>query len=642
MSRLKSQTIWAMVMLATWTPSVLAYKVNSTIHDTNLAHVTYSDASIECNNWVYSWFSRPVCSSWSKPWTSGVYHSQDKVATYHSSLNHQLAWITIEFQADPVEDLHVYNGIKFSHAVYTTERPTPWPVEEDHWRYREVIVHDTYPLLYYTPTTVPRWFFWRTDPWSAKVHTTEEGITTSWHEIKSYDEDDRDQWGVETKIKAGAVAIYGAPSAYIENRDSLGLDTSLHEPVLLLRNDTLDLSHETRVFIRLVKTTNRTASIFPFKSISYSENQDYSIPTPLVGTLRNVTVNHDDRAVAYNPGRRCERHGFFGLCNSWFDPWKWREAGPLGSILTYRSTTGQYRVKEDPHITLSFSGSAVYLYGAPDVYATRPFARQHVCINNACRVIDVEQAYLHPPRGDMESTGINEVRGQYQSTTVQDGANSMSIPHPELEPVLIWSTTGLDDKVEHTLRLALAALPTPDNAEMSIVKVVYTQVTYGWREHRPDPPGPAPEDAYSGPLYPPYATEWVPLAHKPPPPTLVAPLPHGQASFTLLLAFAILVTGCLLPPVLNSRWRKTDETEPLLPGPLPPRPQPSHSQAHSEPSSLHSSDGEPQSTDTTNGRKGPPSAPGVHTPDSPSRGLNAADVPPDYLSVVSSGSNFQP
>ncbi|CAE6515082.1 unnamed protein product, partial [Rhizoctonia solani] len=460
--------------------------------------------------------------------------------------------------ADPINSLQAYNGIKFSHAVYTTERPTPWPVEEDHWWYREVVMHDTHPMLSYSSAT-PKWAFWRSFPWSAKIHTAEDGTTVSWHEFKSSEEG-----GVDTKIRAGVVAIYGAPSAYINNQDSLGLvcvrldsgpcetidlqtiyanqkQLVWHEPILLWRNHALDPNRETRVSIHSIKTSTGAATIFPFKSINYFEEQEYSSTRPPAGDLKNVTVKHDDHSLAYNPGRRCENYGIFNGCSSWFDPWIWREAGPLGGVLTYRSTISQHRVKEDPHITLSFSGSAVYLYGAPTAYAARPFAPQHVCINDACRVIDVEQAYLHPPRGDMESASVGVYQGQ--NSTAQDITTSMSIPHPELEPVLLWSTSGLNGKLEHRLRLALASLPASDKAEMTIVKIVYTHVAYGLGEYPPKPPAPGPDHAYTGPLQPPYATKWVPPAHERLPPISIDRPPPGQSLSFPMFAFALLVVG---------------------------------------------------------------------------------------------------
>ena len=98
--------------------------------------------------------------------------------------------------------------------------------------------------------------------------------------------------------------MYGAPSAYI-NQDNLGfvcvrVDLGLcetvdlktiyanerfntqHEPVLLWRNDALDPSRETRIFIRLVKTPTRVMSVFPFKSIVYFEEQGYSRHVQLI------------------------------------------------------------------------------------------------------------------------------------------------------------------------------------------------------------------------------------------------------------------------------------------------------------------------------------------------------------------------
>ncbi|EUC59801.1 transmembrane protein, putative [Rhizoctonia solani AG-3 Rhs1AP] len=619
-------------MVATWIRNIMAYKFNTTIHDNDLSHVIYSDTSVKCNRWVRSWLLWKTCDSWAKPWTSGVYHSQGEKVTFHSSLNHRLASVTIKFEgtdvwvygppasqlaqpppdyeiclyesyhtapksqcyrtntteaysasedkeepvvvfargqllddqhqivisvANPVDGDQEFNGIRFSHVVYTNERPTPWPVEEDHWRYREVVMHDTHPLLSYSPTTLLG---------SAKVHTVDDGSTISWHEIKSHSEG-----GVETKIRAGAVAIYGAPSAYIETRESLGsvcirLDRGRcetvnlktvyanqrefiqneSEPVLLWRNDRLDPSHETRVSIQLVNASSGATTTFPFKSINYREAQEYSSPQPLTGPLWNVTVNHDDRAISYNPQRRCVHKSWTGWCETWLDRWEKNEVGPSGSVLTYRSTLSKYRTEDDPHITLSFRGSAVYLYGAPAAYAGRPFAPQHVCINDMCRVIDIEQAYLHPP-----------------GSAVEDISAPLSSPHPELEPVLIWAITGLDGQLEHTLRLALAPLPSQDDAVMTIVKVVYTQADVRHDEHQ-DPPAPKPDHAYAGPLHPPYATALAPLDHKPLP-TISTDTLLGWPPFLLLFAFFIFVVYRCLPRALKF-WRdKTRGAGPLLP-----------------------------------------------------------------------------
>ncbi|CAE6464911.1 unnamed protein product [Rhizoctonia solani] len=652
MSRLKTQVVWGVFVIATWIEGIVCYRINTTIHDTNLVHVTYSDASIECDRWVNSWLFWKVCDSWLKPWTPGVYRSQGKLATFHSSLNHQFASVTIEFRgtdvwvygpssgqlaefppdykiclyesyhlssksqcyqaniteaysasgdedepvvvfargelqdhehrivisvANPVDNIQKYNGIKFSHAVYTAERPAPWPVKEDRWRYREVVMHDTHPFLSYSPP-VSLGRSNKRPAWTAKVHTAEDGSVTSWHELESHNAADQDQWGVSTKIKSGAVAIYGAPSAYIdiENRDILGfvcvrLDLGLcetvdlktiyenegyhskYEPVLLWRNDALDPSRETRISIRLVKSPTRSGTVFPFKSINYFEEKGYANPGSIVANFENVTIHYDDQSVSYNPKKRCLDPLKRVTCSSWFDPWVTREVGPSGSVLIYRSTLSRYRVHEDPHISLSFRGSAMYLYGAPNAYAVRPFAPQGICINDACRVIDIEQAYLHSPLGD-KSAGVSTIRGEKRAT--RDVTASLSTPHPELEPVPIWSVTDLDDKVEHTFRLALAPLPSPDDAEMSFVKVVYTQVNYPYGD-RPNSPAPELDPSYTGPAHPPYATKWI-LDHRVPasPPISVKPPPRQSPSL-LLLAFALLVAWFCLPPTLSFLRNKT-------------------------------------------------------------------------------------
>jgi hypothetical protein len=101
---------------------------------------------------------------------------------------------------------------------------------------------------------------------------------------------------------AGAVAIYGAPNAYVErNRYDLGfvcvrLDLGLcevvdlktiyannqqkyyarPEPVLLWYSDTLDPSRETLVSIHQVKGPTGTGTVFPFKSMNYFEQKEYT------------------------------------------------------------------------------------------------------------------------------------------------------------------------------------------------------------------------------------------------------------------------------------------------------------------------------------------------------------------------------
>ncbi|CAE6382268.1 unnamed protein product [Rhizoctonia solani] len=235
--------------------------------------------------------------------------------------------------ADPTNDIRDYDRIKFSHVVYTTVRPTRWPVKEDHWRYREIVMHDTHPLLSYSPPVSSSWF--STSPWSAKLYTAEDGTVTSWHELKSYKEPERDQWGVETKIKAGAGAVYGTPRAYIKNLDNLGLvcirldmglcqvvdvetiylnrrDFEQYEPVLLWYNDALDPSHETRISIRLVKTPYESMVVFTsFSEYGCLSDSDTS-PEQLASDLQNMTIGNDDGRVLYNPGRRCDSYGMLG------------------------------------------------------------------------------------------------------------------------------------------------------------------------------------------------------------------------------------------------------------------------------------------------------------------------------------------
>ncbi|CAE6464906.1 unnamed protein product [Rhizoctonia solani] len=428
--------------------------------------------------------------------------------------------------ADSVDEVDKHRGIQFSHAVYTIDRPTPWPIDEDRWRFREVAMHDTHPLLSYWPKEPisSGWWPWSPDPsgWFSKNYITEDGSRVSWHELQSRGESNQDEWGVDAIVTAGAVAIYGIPRAHITETDSLSdgcvrIDSGPceiidvkhaylsaghhHEAVLLWQNQALDSYKQTHISVRLMKTGDTNLRVFPFKAIHYFEQQEYSSPDPPVGQTENVLVAHDDQAIVYHPGRRCVRH-FAWWCTEWFDPWTWKEAGPFGSVLTYRSTVSSYRTTEDPSITFDFQGSAVYVYGAPKSFVKDGFASQHVCINGECHIVDAEQAYLNAPEAPVESASANSL----QSLDTSNATALLAI-HPELEPVLIWSMTGLDDKVQHSLRLGLAGLPSNDNTEMSIAKVAYTKVTYGPGQSRPDIPIPQPDRTEEGPLFPPHAID---------------------------------------------------------------------------------------------------------------------------------------
>ncbi|CAE7211228.1 unnamed protein product [Rhizoctonia solani] len=624
-------------------------RINTTIYDTDIAHITYSPDNDFCIRWESSWWNWNKCAVWAKPWQYEVYRSEGKHFTIHRSLDHQLASMTIEFEgsaiwlygpprsqltaipgdykiclqeghrmaydhicyridtaeayseaeydtpvvifakgglqdqkhqvvvsvSDPQDETRRYQGIQFSHAVYTVERPVPWPLGEDGWRFREVVMHDTHPLLSYSPVgaiatqpcTKNCWIS-NASGWSARTYTDEDGYIVSWHELKSRSEWNRDQWGVDAIITAGAVALYGIPKAHITDVDYLSyicvrvdygsceivdikhayLNTEHHhESVLIWQNNALDPYHQTHISIRLVKTQSSSMSVFPFKSIHYYELQEYSSPNPPVGQLEDVAIPHDHEAILYHPGRRCVTW-FLWWCTGWFDPWTWREAGPSDDLLTYRSTVSSYRETEDPSIELEFQGSAVYVYGAPRSLIKGPFAPQHVCINDECYVIDAEQAYLNAPKGPVEPVGIRQAGNHNRSGARNHSsanATTLSSNHPGLDPVLIWSMSGLDDEKKHTLRLALAALPSDDNAEMSIAKVVYTKVSYETGQSRPDIPIPEPDTTYEGPLYPPHATIWVargPLPRLPTPQPVQKPPPprgSGEMGAPLLIIFVI-------------------------------------------------------------------------------------------------------
>ncbi|KAF8605928.1 hypothetical protein BDV93DRAFT_521271 [Ceratobasidium sp. AG-I] len=471
--------------------------------------------------------------------------------------------------ADPVDNTYAYEGLYFSHAVYTIARPTPWPVEEDRWRFRRVVMHDTHPLLSYWPNTpVPSCgsSYWCRSGWTPRTYTAEDGTIVSWHELKSRSEWGIEKWGVEATFTAGAVAVYGIPKAHISSTDHLSsicvrIDSGPcevvdlrhaylnwehhHESVLLWKHHALDPSRATHLSVRLMKTGENDLAVLPFKDIHYFESQEYGSPNPPVGRLEDITVPHDHEAIIYYPGRRCVKH-FLGWCTGWYDPWWWREAGPSESKLTYRSTMSSFRTTEDPAIELEFQGSAVYVYGAPKSFIKDPFASQQICINSDCHIVDVEQAYLNAfVDPTLQAVRVDEGFGEFairpakssekeldeRSNAAANNVTTLSEFHPELEPVLIWSITGLDDKVTHKLRLALAWLPSVDNAEMSIAKVVYTSVAYDSGQSRPEIPIPQPDTAYPGPVFPPHAKNWAPRGPPPPLPSPSrppAPLPPAS------------------------------------------------------------------------------------------------------------------
>jgi hypothetical protein len=233
------------------------------------------------------------------------------------------------------------------------------------------------------------------------------------------------------------------------------------------------------------------------------------------------------------------------------------------------------------HRSNRLPGSAVYVYGAPKAFIKVPFASQHVCINDVCHIVDVEQAYVNAQRKTVLQSVGNRALNPLQSDSDEQGdlettnIITLSGPHPELEPVLIWSMTGLDDQVQHNLRLALAMLPSVDNAEMSIVKVVYTKVSYRPGESRPDTPIPQPGPEYEGSLFPPHARRWESQNSTMPLPTPTASLPslptHPQPSSdvsgtAVLLASLNILLIISLVLVYIGRSRNA-ETQFLLPNP---------------------------------------------------------------------------
>lgn len=189
-----------------------------------------------------------------------------------------------------------------------------------------------------------------------------------------------------------------------------------------------------------------------------------------------------------------------------------------------------------------------------------PHAPQRACIDDVCQVIDIEQAYLNAPQGSFKPTStrgtLNDTasdEGGYQGgiSAAQETATSATLD-PELSPVLIWSMTGLDDKIGHTLRLALAPLPSADDAEMSITKIVYTSVHYGWGQKRPDIPAPQLDNSYEGPLHPPHSTKWSPGIPPEHPAPLLQPLQQAISPISQSPSPSPTATSpCRTPPNIH-------------------------------------------------------------------------------------------
>ena len=193
------------------------------------------------------------------------------------------------------------------------------PVEEDHWRFRRVVMHNTHPLLSYWPNTlVPACgsSYGCRSGWTPRTYTAEDGTIVSWHELKSRSEWGIEKWGVEatftgrfmvliiviflitcSDISAGAVAVYGIPKAHISSTDHLSsicirIDSGPcevvdlrhaylnwehhHESVLLWKHHALDTSRTTHLSVRLMKTDQNDLAILPFKDIHYFEPQEYA------------------------------------------------------------------------------------------------------------------------------------------------------------------------------------------------------------------------------------------------------------------------------------------------------------------------------------------------------------------------------
>jgi hypothetical protein len=98
MTRLKGRLALPIVLVATLLQTIVARLINTTIYDTNLGHVTYEPKEDFCARWKNPWGFWRTCEVWAQPWRSEVYRGEGRFATVHSSLNHELPSVAIQFE----------------------------------------------------------------------------------------------------------------------------------------------------------------------------------------------------------------------------------------------------------------------------------------------------------------------------------------------------------------------------------------------------------------------------------------------------------------------------------------------------------------------------------------------------------------
>lgn len=87
------------------------------------------------------------------------------------------------------------------------------PVEEDSWRFRRVVMHDTHPLLSYVPgmptTECTFWWWWcqSQNGWIPRTYRAEDGSIVSWHELKSENDDNMREWGVQATFTGKLIFV---------------------------------------------------------------------------------------------------------------------------------------------------------------------------------------------------------------------------------------------------------------------------------------------------------------------------------------------------------------------------------------------------------------------------------------------------
>lgn len=127
-----------------------------------------------------------------------------------------------------------------------------------------------------------------------------------------------------------------------------------------------------------------------------------------------------------------------------------------------------------PLLELVSVGAAVEIWSAPPSHIQFPAGSVEVCLDSMCEAIDVHHLYLSHPYRNIASV-IDSSDNQNASLIRSSDAND--------QPVLLWSTWGLDYKQKHQVTVTLieqnpALGPHPGHGLKALMldRITYTKV----------------------------------------------------------------------------------------------------------------------------------------------------------------------